>query len=218
MVHTAAGLGRTLGKPLPHLRQGLRPPKIKCIECYEDMNDWVKLPGTGTLETYTVVHYEEPIHPKKAPLIYGVIKLDGADTGIAHLIDEVEPDQVKVGMRMEMVLAEEREANIMDIKYFRPIRMGVTNNGTRSHHRSRPDQVRKEQARHLRGTGLRRHQPGPGRRGHHHRRGRQRGHRLLRLLGRQHHLHHGHHGRRGRFRQGHHTASRATAPSESSTG
>ena len=26
------------------------PPKIKCIECYKDMNDWVKLPGTGTVE------------------------------------------------------------------------------------------------------------------------------------------------------------------------
>ncbi len=101
------------------------PPKIKCVDCYEDMNDWVKLPGTGTLETYTVVHYDEPaIQPKKAPLIYGVIKLDGADTGLTHLIDEVEPDKVKVGMRMEMVLAEEREANIMDIKYFRPIQGG----------------------------------------------------------------------------------------------
>ncbi len=101
------------------------PPKIKCNECYEDMNDWVKLPGTGTLETYTVVHYEEPsIQPGKAPIIYGVIKMDGADTGIAHLVDEVEPDQVKVGMRMEMVLAEEREANIFDIKYFRPVKGG----------------------------------------------------------------------------------------------
>ena len=53
-----------------------------------------------------------------------MVKLDGADTGMIHLIDEVEPDQVKVGMRMEMVLAEEREANIMDIKYFRPVQGG----------------------------------------------------------------------------------------------
>lgn len=100
------------------------PPKIKCNDCYEDMNDWVKLPGTGTLETYTVVRYEEAIHPKKAPLIYGVVKMDGADTGLVHLIDEVEPDQVKVGMRLEVVLADEREANIFDIKYFRPLKGG----------------------------------------------------------------------------------------------
>jgi uncharacterized OB-fold protein len=47
--------------------------------------------------------------------------MDGADTGLVHLIDEVEPERVKVGMRVEAVLAEEREGTIMDIKYFRPI-------------------------------------------------------------------------------------------------
>lgn len=110
------------GNRCPSCERVFVPPKTKCIYCYKDMNDWVKLPGTGTVETYTVVHYEEPtIHPKKAPFVYGIIKMDGADTGITHLIDEVEPDKVKVGMRVEAVLAEEREGNIMDIKHFRPI-------------------------------------------------------------------------------------------------
>jgi uncharacterized OB-fold protein len=98
------------------------PPKNKCNECYKDLKDWVMLPGTGTIETYTVVQYEEPaLHPKKPPFVYGVVKMDGADTGLAHLIDEIEPEKVKVGMRVEPVFAEEREGNIMDIKYFRPI-------------------------------------------------------------------------------------------------
>lgn len=98
------------------------PPKIKCLECYKDLNDWVKLPGTGTVETYTVVHYAEPgLHPKKPPFVYAVIKMDGADTGMVHLLRKVEPDKVKVGMRVQAVLAKERQGNIMDIKYFRPI-------------------------------------------------------------------------------------------------
>lgn len=98
------------------------PPKAKCIYCYKDPNDWIMLPGTGTLETYTVVRYEEPmLHPRKAPFVYGVIKMDGADTGMVHFIDEVDPDEVKVGMRLEAVLEEEREGNILDIKHFRPI-------------------------------------------------------------------------------------------------
>ncbi len=99
------------------------PPKIKCTDCFMDMNDWVELPGTGTVETYTVVRYEEPtLHPRKAPFVYGVIKMDGADTGIVHFIGEVEPEKVKVGLRVEAVLEDEREGNILDIKHFRPIK------------------------------------------------------------------------------------------------
>jgi uncharacterized OB-fold protein len=86
------------------------------------MNDWIKLPGTGTVETYTVVHYSEPgLHPKKPPFVYGVIKMDGADTGLVHLIDGVDPDKVKVGMRVQAVMAKERDGHITDIKHFKPI-------------------------------------------------------------------------------------------------
>ena len=88
----------------------------------EPINDWVKLPGTGTVETFTVVNYEEPaLQPKSPPIIYGVVKMDGADTGIVHLIDEIEPEKVMVGMRVEAVMADERTAAITDIKYFKPV-------------------------------------------------------------------------------------------------
>jgi len=98
------------------------PPKIKCINCYKDCSEWVKLPGTGTVETFTVVNYKEPgIHPKKAPFVYGVVKMDGADTSLVHFIEGVKPAKVKVGMRVEAVLAKERQGNILDIKHFRPI-------------------------------------------------------------------------------------------------
>lgn len=98
------------------------PPKAKCLYCYEDVNDWVKLPGTGTLETYTVVNYEEPkLHPRKAPFVYGIVKMDGADTGIFHFIEGVEPENLKTGMRMEAVLSDERNGDVFDIKCFRPI-------------------------------------------------------------------------------------------------
>lgn len=97
------------------------PPKIKCIDCYKDMNDWVKLPGTGTVETFTVVQYGEPVlHPRKAPFVYGVIRMDGADTGMVHFLD-VDPAKAKVGMRVKAVLAKERDGHITDIKHFSPI-------------------------------------------------------------------------------------------------
>ena len=99
------------------------PPKVKCINCYRDPNIWVELPGTGTVESYTIVRYEEPmLHPRKAPFVYGLIKMDGADTCMVHFIDEIEPEKVKVGMRVEAVLSENREGNILDISHFRPVK------------------------------------------------------------------------------------------------
>lgn len=98
------------------------PPKAKCIDCYEDTGEWVQLPGTGTVDTFTVVHYEAPcVPPRKPPIIYAVIKMDGADTGMVHVIDEAEPEKVRTGMRVEAVIADDRQGNLADIKYFRPI-------------------------------------------------------------------------------------------------
>jgi hypothetical protein len=114
--------GKIWGNRCPSCGAVFVPPKAKCIYCYKDPADWVELPGTGTLESYTVVRYEETmLHPRKAPFIYGLVRMDGADTALVHLVDEVDPEEVKVGMRVEAVLAEEREGNILDIKYFRPV-------------------------------------------------------------------------------------------------
>jgi len=98
------------------------PPKAKCIHCYGEPHDWVELPGTGTVESYTIVRYEEPaLHPRQAPFVYGLVRMDGADTCLLHFIGDVEPEKVKVGMRVEAVLEEEREGNILDIRHFRPL-------------------------------------------------------------------------------------------------
>ena len=71
--------------------------------------------------TYTVTHYPLPVHPAKEPLLYAVIQLDGADTGLTHLLGEVELDKITIGMKVEAVFKEEREGNILDIKHFRPL-------------------------------------------------------------------------------------------------
>jgi uncharacterized OB-fold protein len=55
------------------------------------------------------------------PLVYGIIQLDGADTGLVHMLGEVEPEQLRIGMRVQAVFKEERVASILDIKYFKPL-------------------------------------------------------------------------------------------------
>lgn len=98
------------------------PPKRNCPKCFSSMNEWVELPNTGNLLTYTVVRYSVPhIQPVEPPYALGIIKLDGADTGMTHLIGGIDLDQIKVGMRVQAVFREVREGSYKDIKYFKPL-------------------------------------------------------------------------------------------------
>ena len=48
---------------------------------------------------------------RKVPVIWALIKLDGADTALLHYLDEVKPEDVKIGMRVKAVFADERKAH-----------------------------------------------------------------------------------------------------------
>jgi len=97
------------------------PPRATCGACFKEMSDWVELKDEGVVTNYTVVHYEEPIHPVKAPFVYALIKLDGADTSFIHLLGEVDISKVRIGMRVKAVFADTMPGNILDIKYFKPL-------------------------------------------------------------------------------------------------
>ncbi|MCJ7522902.1 MAG: OB-fold domain-containing protein [Dehalococcoidia bacterium] len=58
--------------------------------------------------------------PEEAPYAYGVIQMDGADTGLVYFLGEVDFDKIEIGMHLEPVFKEEREGSILDIDYFKP--------------------------------------------------------------------------------------------------
>lgn len=99
------------------------PPRATCGRCFSALTeeDLVEIGPEGTLETFTRIEYEEPVHPKQGPLVYGVVKLDGADTGMAHLIKVDDYHALKTGMRMKPVFSENREGIILDIMHFEPV-------------------------------------------------------------------------------------------------
>jgi uncharacterized OB-fold protein len=83
--------------------------------------DWVEVAPTGTVTACTLV--EEPIadlHPSDRPFAFILVKLDGADTALAHFVT-THPDQVEVGSRVEAVWAADdaRTGSIRDISCFR---------------------------------------------------------------------------------------------------
>jgi uncharacterized OB-fold protein len=112
---------RIMGVKCPKCGQILVPPRRYCGKCMAETNEWVEVGDKGTLITYTVTYRSSPNLPKKPPLAYGIIKLDGADTNIVHILGGVDLDKIKPGMRVQAVFKDQREGNILDIDYFKPI-------------------------------------------------------------------------------------------------
>jgi len=98
------------------------PPRSTCESCFDKLDEWVEVSDTGTILTYTVACQPSPVLPAEPPVIYGIIRLDGAGTGFVHMLGEVKSEELRVGMRVKAVFKEERTASVLDIKYFRPLK------------------------------------------------------------------------------------------------
>ena len=110
-----------VGSFCPKCNKTFWPPRATCGICFSEIKEIVEIGPYGTVETFTTVMYSEPMHPRKAPFVYAVIKLDGADTAMTHFIDGVDFGKVHIGMRVKPVFEENRKGNILDVKYFKPI-------------------------------------------------------------------------------------------------
>ncbi len=111
---------KVMGVRCPTCNLTYMPPRSTCGRCFSKLEELVEVGDKGTVLTYTVVYHKEPVHPMEPPFVYGLIKLDGADTALPHFIGEVEPEKVSIGMKVQAVFKDKREGNILDIKYFKP--------------------------------------------------------------------------------------------------
>lgn len=113
---------KIMGITCPTCNKVYVPPKSTCKYCFGELSEMVEVSDEGTLLTYAVAYEPNPVQPVEGTAIYGIVQLDGADTGFTHMIGEVEPSQLKVGMRVRAVFKarEDRRASILDIGYFRP--------------------------------------------------------------------------------------------------
>lgn len=112
---------KIFGIRCPKCRITYVPPRSTCGKCFNLLQDWIEVSDQGTLETFTIVNYSTTVQPVAAPLIYGIVKLEGADTGLAHLIGETDPGKLRIGMRLKAVFKDERRGNMLDILYFKPL-------------------------------------------------------------------------------------------------
>lgn len=114
---------KIMGIKCPTCNQVYVPPRSTCKYCFGKLSEWVEVSNKGTLLTYAVAYQPSPVQPVEPPIAYGIVQLDGADTGLAHMLGEVDPEQLKVGMKVKAVfkVKKERVASILDIKYFKPL-------------------------------------------------------------------------------------------------
>jgi len=117
--------GEIIGTRCDQCGRVVVPPRIFCEWCFKRTEAWVKLPDTGSVNTFSISHITADTTRIKTPIIPAVIEIDGTtNAGFLHLIGGVKPDDVKIGMKVKAVWREtaNRQASITDIKYFAPIR------------------------------------------------------------------------------------------------
>ena len=121
--------GRIIGRKCYRCNRIMIPPRMFCELCFRPTDEWVVLKDTGTVNTFSIVYVNWDASRRKAdepPLIPAVIEIDGASKGmgIMHMLGEVDPEDVHVGMKVKAVWKprEERTGAITDILYFKPLR------------------------------------------------------------------------------------------------
>jgi hypothetical protein len=103
------------------------PPRAFCSWCFVPTEPGPDLDAVGTVETFSICHVSWDMRALNEPQLPAVIRIDGAsEGGFLHLLGEVDPDDVAIGMRVEGVWRppDERSGTIRDIAHFRPLEVG----------------------------------------------------------------------------------------------
>jgi uncharacterized protein len=114
--------GLILGRECRSCRRTLVPPRMFCERCFRGTDAWVEVEQTGIVQTFSICHVRWDMESLDEPEIPAVISIDGSDGGLLHMLGDVAPDEVSVGMAVEAVWrpASERTGSILDIAHFRP--------------------------------------------------------------------------------------------------
>lgn len=86
----------------------------------EPLTEFVNVSDTGVVTTWSWV--AEPIshHLLQKPFAFALIRLDGADVPLLHMVDAGSESAMRSGMRVRARWAAERRGSITDIACFEP--------------------------------------------------------------------------------------------------
>jgi uncharacterized OB-fold protein len=119
----AAREGRLVASKCATCGTFLLPPQPRCFNCQGQTFDWVELPGTGTIYTFTVVRH--PLAPgldEVVPYISGIVELDGTQGAGARMITNIvdcDPEAVAVGDKVRVVF--DKVSDTFAVPRFAPV-------------------------------------------------------------------------------------------------
>lgn len=123
--------GKVRGSRCTSCGRMMIPARSFCELCnLRAVSEYYDLPDTGTVQTFTLSHvnWDSSPLPENKINIFAVVAIDGAspEMGLIHRLGEVDPKDVRVGMRVKAVwkpLAE-RAGTVLDLLHFRPLKDG----------------------------------------------------------------------------------------------
>ncbi len=90
------------------------PPLSFCGRCWKPISQFVPVGPRGVLESFAGVP-----DGSTPGATYALIRLNGADTCLAHLLELAPGETAQIGAEVEPVWQEEREGSVLDIRCFR---------------------------------------------------------------------------------------------------
>lgn len=97
-------------------------PLVNSPESFAPATEFVELDGRGVVTTFCIVNIPVIGRDLQLPYVAASVALDGADISIFGAVQECEPVNVHMGMRVEAVWKPdgERTGSFDDVRYFRP--------------------------------------------------------------------------------------------------
>jgi uncharacterized OB-fold protein len=97
------------------------PPKEYDPDTSEALTELVPVADSGVVTSWAWVHEPRAKQPLTQPFAYALIRLDGADTKLLHVVDAGRESAMKTGMRVRARWAEQPAGAITDIQAFVPV-------------------------------------------------------------------------------------------------
>lgn len=112
------------------------PPKEADPATGLELDNYVELPDRGTVTTFAIINIPFPGQRIKPPYVAAYVLLDGADIPFLHLVTEIDPADVRMGLRVEAVWKPKEQwgLGIDNIDYFRPTGEPDADYDTYRHH------------------------------------------------------------------------------------
>lgn len=113
---------RLLGQRCPSCAKVYIPPRGSCPTCGVATAEDIECADTGTVTTFCIVNIPFPGQAIRPPFVAASVLLDGADIPIFHLLQEVQVEDARMGMRVAAVWVarDELRPSMESIRYFRP--------------------------------------------------------------------------------------------------